>query len=152
MRYVRSRVIWCLLLLPFWGCRQAEPDTVTGKVTIDGEVVEGILVTYAPTDSTVRVACGRTDSKGVYNLLSGVQGKPIVFPGKYKIVLFDEETMGSDTQPSYTIQTDVGANGERFSATPVFEAGRVPPEYTSADTSPKEVEVLPGQNIVNLDF
>ncbi len=151
MRHV-SRLVWVLTLLPLLGCGEAEFDTgkVTGKITIGGKAAAGILVTFSPVDSevpNVQVASGRTADDGTYSLLSGVQGIEGAVPGKYKVVVTDDSDAAGEDYMS-----GEGGQGDIASQEPDTGTGMVPAEYTSVETTPKEVEVVLGKNTFNLDL
>lgn len=148
MRHV-SRLVWVLTLLPLLGCGEAQFDTgkVTGKITIGGKAIANLLVTFSPLDSTAQVASGRTEDDGTYILFSGVQGIEGAVPGKYKIVINDDSVAAGDSYMS-----GEGGQGDIASQEPDDGTGKVPAEYTSVDTTPKEVEVVAGENTFNLDL
>jgi hypothetical protein len=138
-----------LTLLPLLGCGEAEFDTgkVTGKITLGGKAAAGILVTFSPLDATAQVASGRTEDDGTYILFSGVQGIEGAVPGKYKIVINDDSVAAGESYMS-----GEGGQGDIASSEPDTDTGKVPAEYTSVETTPKEVEVVAGENTFNLDL
>ncbi|MFP6673721.1 MAG: hypothetical protein VB878_01465 [Pirellulaceae bacterium] len=148
MRHV-SRLVWVLTLLPLLGCGDAQLDTgkVSGKVTIGGKAIANLLVTFSPLDSTAQVASGRTEDDGTYVLYSGVQGIEGAVPGKYKIVINDGSAAAGEDYMSGD-----GGRGDVSSSEPDTDTGKVPAEYTSVETTPKEVEVVLGENTFNLDL
>lgn len=81
------------ILVGLVGCGGTEqskklPTTapVTGKVTLDGQPVEGIVVTFVPTGETKGIECvGRTDASGKY-VPKQIRGNEGIPPGTYKVV------------------------------------------------------------------
>ena len=67
-------LVLSFFVLPYLcGCGPANPlDTiaVTGTVTVDGQPMEGISVTFLPADGGAYGAFGSTDSKGKFKLSS----------------------------------------------------------------------------------
>lgn len=82
------------VLVGLWGCNGADeavtlPPTVpvSGTVKLDGELIEGAVVTFIPTGGTKGIECvGRTDESGTYSpqQIRGAEGVP---PGTYKVVI-----------------------------------------------------------------
>ena len=70
------------------GCSpQAQPPVaVTGKVTLKGKAVSGVMVQFVPTETTGTMASGRTDASGSYTLFAAAGGEG-VRPGQYKVVI-----------------------------------------------------------------
>jgi hypothetical protein len=123
------------------GCGASGPTTypVSGKVTIDGEPAKEVRVDFYPVDSTNQMASGQVSENGTYTLFTGQIGKEGAMAGKYKVVLAplttDTSYMDSGTDP--TTQPQEGA---------------VPEEYTKESTTPKEVEVKPGPNSIDIEI
>jgi hypothetical protein len=135
-------VVWIgvgMLLLA--GCGPGGPKTypVTGKVTIQGQATADVAITFQPVDPAGPVASGRSGADGSYTLYTGVEGKPGAPVGKYKVVLSGG---GAQQDPSAMYS---GAKGP-----PKAAEGPVPKEYTSAATTPKEVEVKPQPNTIDI--
>lgn len=152
MRHVRV-LVWSIVLVGLVGCSEEilTTGTVTGTVTIGGKAAENIAIEFVPTDSTVQVASGRTDAEGLYTLFSGVQGTPGAVPGKYKIVLTDGNE-GDDEGYMGGGESEAGGANDGTSREPSSGAGRVPKEYTMMDTTPKEVNVVLGDNTFDIEL
>jgi hypothetical protein len=112
---------------------------VTGKVTIDGQPAKDVRVDFFPVDSANQMASGQVSEDGTYTLYTGQIGKDGAMAGKYKVVLApmtqDDSYMESGEEP---------ATGP--------DEGSVPSEYTSESTTPKEVEVKPGSNKIDIEI
>jgi hypothetical protein len=96
------RSLLCLaVLIACLGCgdnideRAKLPPTspVSGHITLDGQPVEGVVVTFIPTGDTKGIECvGRTDESGIYTPTQ-IRGSKGVPPGNYKVV-FSRLTRG----------------------------------------------------------
>lgn len=83
MHNIDSRLLWCLLPLigmTFMGCGNGDRPplgNVSGTVTMDGEPLVGVIVTFKPTNG--RPAVGVTDATGKYQLeySRGVKGTKV---------------------------------------------------------------------------
>jgi hypothetical protein len=133
------------------GCGPGGPATheVTGKVTIGGEPAKDLNITFSPVSPDGEMASGSVGADGTYTLFTGAQGTPGAVAGKYKVVLTEAQAdMGTaeDAMPDYM------ETGTDPTAAPEAEAGGIPSEYTSAETSPKEVEVKPGPNTIDIEI
>ncbi|MCA9193467.1 MAG: carboxypeptidase regulatory-like domain-containing protein [Planctomycetales bacterium] len=74
-------------LSAFAGCGDPGIGTVPvkGKVLVDGNPLEGVVVVFNPSEgSSGRAASGRTDAQGIYALTTVVNGDGAL-PGDYKI-------------------------------------------------------------------
>jgi hypothetical protein len=123
------------------GCGPAGPAThaVTGTVTIDGQPANDVRVDFYPVDPANEMASGTVEAGGKYTLHSGRMGQPGAMAGRYKVVLTP-----TTTDTSYM---DGPAGGP-----PQEDAGTVPQEYRSVDTTPKEVEVQAGSNTIDIQI
>lgn len=82
---------------------------VTGKVTLDGEPVAGISVTFFPADGTPgNGASGTTDAQGQFSLKTPDQkeGAPT---GKYRVLFTLLQTPDGKPIPADEMAADVGA-------------------------------------------
>ena len=77
------------LVLITTGCGPAGLPVVhvTGKVTLEGEPVEGASVTFNPMDSAGRLASGSTDTKGEFLVITQGATKNGCLPGSYCITV-----------------------------------------------------------------
>lgn len=81
-------VFIALLTVFVSGCKKsAGTYPVTGKITVDGQVVEGISVVFSPVGEG-EPGSGATDATGVYSLKTSI-GEPGtgVKPGDYKVTV-----------------------------------------------------------------
>jgi hypothetical protein len=112
---------------------------VKGKVTVSGKPLTNCMIKLAtlnPTKDTELGYFGKLNEKGEFNL-SAPSGDPGAAVGKYKITFSipPEEAMKA-------MMGGAGAKGKKN-----YDAsGGFPPEYSSAQTSKKEVEIKPEPN------
>lgn len=132
-RMVRLLVV-CAAALTIAGCRE-EPTTVKGLVTLDGKPLtmrEGMrgTVVFQPTVASGATLSGLIDASGHYQLASG--GSAAVRPSVYWATVSATELVPpTDDRPS---------TGKLVT----------PAKYASATESGFRIEVLPGENEVNL--
>ncbi|MFM1801608.1 MAG: hypothetical protein RJA81_960 [Planctomycetota bacterium] len=89
-----SMVIICLSLAMtlLVGCRSSEPvnaipklKPVTGKVSLNGKPLEGVIVTFLPKEEGGSMTVGETDENGQYKL--SYVGMPGCASGPYQVML-----------------------------------------------------------------
>ena len=85
------------------GCKEPKIKglvPVRGTITFNGEPLEGATVGFTPKEFNTgdRLATGKTDSKGVFELRT--IGEPGILPGEYVVVLIKNKTIpGNPTPP-----------------------------------------------------
>lgn len=130
---------WCFLLVglalgvpAIAGCTAKEHARVTGVVRINGEPVEGAVVTFAPKEGG-RPAFAKTAADGSYELeyTAGVKGAKIGVNNVY-LTTYKAPTRDDDNKV-----VDPG-KPERF-----------PPEYNESPSVTAEVK--PGENQLDFD-
>lgn len=83
-----------LLVVALAGCGKIRPLPVSGIVKLDGQPVQGAVVTFHPEQGSGRVASGTTDSEGRFALTTLESGDG-AFPGDYKVtVQYSEGVVG----------------------------------------------------------
>lgn len=89
-----SMVVSCLSLVMTLqiGCRSSEPvnaipklKPVTGKVSLNGKPLEGVIVTFLPKEEGGSMTVGETDENGQYKL--SYVGMPGCASGPYQVML-----------------------------------------------------------------
>jgi hypothetical protein len=97
-RVCTSRLWWLsLAALVSAGCGSDNPDLVpvTGSVTMEGQAVAEVIVTFTPTGETLgNGSLGGTDTSGHFTL-TDVRGSEGAYVGEYKVSLYP--TPSSDT-------------------------------------------------------
>ena len=134
-------VVLSISLTGCGGKKTQGPATVPvkGTLKIGGAPAPDVQVTLSPIDSGLQAASGNTGPNGEFALTTGQTGTPGAMTGKYKVVL--RSLAGEDD--GYMNQTE--DNSEQSAdggvADPTAAAGKIPQEYQSQKTSPKEVEI-----------
>jgi hypothetical protein len=112
------------------GCGDANLGRVRGTVTLDGQPLEGAMVTFAPVEGG-RPAAGRTDARGRYQLVySRDAGGAMIGEHLVTITTYDERP---------------GENGEDQ-----IIAERVPARYNAKSELKRTVEA--GSNEINFEL
>jgi len=151
-----------LIGLSFIGCHSGlRTEYVEGIVTLDGDPVEGALVTFIPASGeTARAAAGTTDARGRYTLTTVEGGKPGrgTTEGDYKVTVAKrapdttqekreaaEPALPQDRPP--TIEEMAAADRARRSAglPPPF-LYLTPKQYNNPETSGLTATVVRGKN------
>mgnify|MGYP000914054542 CR=1 FL=1 len=99
MKRTMTAALFIIMSLVLGGCGESLPGlaTVAGKVTVDGQPVDGATMTFMPDASNRDLTQGSatTDNQGAYRVKSGERDG--LAPGKYKVVIFKRvsESKGS---------------------------------------------------------
>jgi hypothetical protein len=116
------------ILLVASGCGE-KLGTVTGKVTVDGEPVSDLEVTFIPVDAEMGTdAIGFTNEQGEYKLIygRGNVGAPI---GDYRVTIAGAELDGDSGEPY-----------------------RLPPKYSDRRQTELTATVEGGENTINFEL
>ncbi len=129
------------------GCGGGGPETqyVEGKVTLDGTPVQGVVVSFSPTDANGVPAVGTTDAAGVYKL-NAVGGGEIgggTAPGPYNVSFKKTTVVGAGPSEHQEGAEETGSGG--LSAPPEVKS-EIPAAYGDPKTSGVSVTVKPGEN------
>jgi len=114
------------------GCGPANPEgtvPVSGKVTVDGEPMEGITISFVPTADDGMSAYGLTLADGSYKLTTG--GAPFgtgAMPGSY-VATFSKVTSG----PGMSME-EYEAGGMRQAAGPPQAIHLIPQKFSDTKT------------------
>lgn len=140
------------LALGMVGCGEGGPaiHPTTGKLTIGGQVPPGVQVSLFPVSGNGPIASGMVDAAtGQFSLTTaGRVGKAAgkgAAAGKYKVVL-SAASGGAPSPEEIMKQYSNTGNGKA----PAAPKASFPKEFGSASTSPKEVEIKPGPNTLDL--
>lgn len=117
---------------------------VTGKVTHNGEPIEGAMVTFLP-QGDHRAASGRTNASGIYKLTT-LEPEDGAMPGPYRVSISKTEvsaSRGSDDEPPPSINPEWP---------PLTATELVPVKYKHADSSGLTAEVSQGKNEINFEL
>ena len=128
------------------GCGPGGPSVypVAGTVTIEGHPAAAVQVVLTPVAGNQQVAAGVTDASGRYQLTWGSTARSGAEAGRYKVML---NQLSTETEEELTARYS-GGGGKA----PEKPKASIPKEYSSADTSPKEVEVTAGTNTIDIDI
>lgn len=135
-------------LVGLWGCTGFDgtptlPSTVpvSGTVKLDGELIEGAVVTFIPTGDTTGIECiGRTDESGTYTpkQIRGGDGVP---PGTYKVVINRFMRNGKPV-----IEDDPGAGGAGIMV------DSLPPKYSNPSSTTLTAKVTEDGNMIDFEL
>lgn len=135
------------------GCGSGGPAVhpASGKLTIGGQVPAGVQVSLFPVSGSGPIASGNVDPvTGQFKLTTaGSVGKPAgqgAVAGKYKVVLSAGGGGGAPSPEEVMKQYSNTGNGK----SPPPPKASFPKEFGSASTSPKEVEIKPGPNTLDI--
>ena len=139
------RARWALVVSLFSlaglvGCGSGpEVDTVpvTGKVTLDGEPVEGATVDFVPDIPKGRSAVGRTDRHGAYTLMTVEPGDGAL-PGSYRIRV--RKTSDSTAPITHANQEEASGRASNMSRRSEV-THELPAKYANKDESGLKAEV-----------
>lgn len=147
-------LIFVLLLVS--GCKRGNhfgAVPVSGMVTLDGEPIEGVSITFSPLSDPAMTAVGMSDVTGKFVLTTGSSkfGTGAV-PGDYNVIL-------SKTEPVHKMvsvdELNAGNTGTPRSMEEAFKVIRhIPQKYESPQTSgiePVKIEKRK-KNVLNFDL
>jgi len=152
MKKLACLLLFCCATLVLHGCGPANPYgtvVVTGKVTVDGEPMEGVSISFSPTTSEGMTAYGMTVADGSYQLTTG--GAPFgtgAVPGTYT-VSFSKVTPGGEGMS----MAEFEAGGSRPMTGPPPPVYHIPEKFSDPKTAgfdPVEVKKKASEN--NFEF
>jgi hypothetical protein len=141
----------CFSILILSGCGSGSPfpvEAVEGIVTLDGQPVEGAILTFVPVPSTEgKAAYARTDETGAYKLTAFNGGKfgAGTMPGRYIVSILKEVPVREPTAKEL-------AEAEKGIEINIPLYSIVPTRYNDATTSGLTAEIVKGKNIVHFDL
>ncbi len=146
MRWIASALLVSFSL----GCESGGPAKypVTGKVSLDGQPLAGVSVTFSPSDRKSPTSGGKTDAQGVYTL-STTQGDKGAVVGKHLVTL----SGGASTteQKPEDRYKPASTKPEPKGGSPIPETPKspIPEKYSTAGI---EKEVAAKTNTINLEL
>jgi hypothetical protein len=144
-------VIICFSFLILSGCGSGSPfpvEAVEGIVTLDGQPVEGAVITFVPVDvAEGKAAYARTDETGIYKLTAFNGGKSGAgtMTGRYIVSILKEVPVREPT-------TKELADAEKGIEINIPLRSVIPIRYNDAQTSGLTAEIVKGKNIVRFDL
>ncbi|MDR1140152.1 MAG: hypothetical protein LBL62_00570 [Planctomycetaceae bacterium] len=134
------------------GCRSGVSfpvEAVEGIVTLDGQPVEGAVLTFVPVHSTEgKAAYARTDETGIYKLtaFNGGKSRAGTMTGHYIVSILKEVPVREPTAKELSDQAEKGIE----ISIPLRSV--IPERYNDAATSGLTAEIVKGKNIVHFDL
>ena len=161
--FAKTSVIACLLvgLVCFAGCGSDDGHRkVTGKVTMNGEPVDGASLMFYAQDSTGEGGGGKTDASGNYSITAPSAVKGGLFPGEYKVTIAKySEVVDEDQQAFESGEITYDELQERKAAKGPYgkvETGELltPAQYSNTNATPLTVTVTDDskQNVFDFDL
>lgn len=129
-RFAARVVASSLLVSMATGCSE-RTGMVSGIVTLEGKPLPVGLVLFHPNERGIAPASGRIDTEGHYSL-TRAKGKQGAVVGKYHV----------------TVQTVSSNDADAIAAARKYV---IPAVYDDPATTPLVVEVLPGENTIDLN-
>ncbi len=107
----------------------------SGRVMLDGTLLEGALVTFVPQSAGGIAASATTDAKGRYNLHTPGASRPGVVPGLYAVTIMKIETRQLTTEEQAMAMVKMTSKGLSMPP-PTTESTQVlPARYRSPEES-----------------
>ena len=107
----------------------------SGRVMLDGKVLEGALVTFVPQSAGGIAASATTDAKGRYNLHTPGASRPGVVPGSYAVTIMKIETRQLTTEEQAMSMVKMTSKGLSMPP-PITESTQVlPQQYRNPEES-----------------
>ncbi|MBQ9126869.1 MAG: hypothetical protein IJY15_03820 [Thermoguttaceae bacterium] len=150
-------VALCSLALAAVGCGPRNTFgvvDVTGKITVDGAPVEGIVVTMSPVNpiqadgTSQRAASGLTQADGTFRVVTPGAKMAGVTPGEYALTFQKEIWVDADGN-------EVDPNAEYDPSQPapkMFPKDLLPAEYKDASKSEFKVNVVDAKTPIEFDI
>jgi hypothetical protein len=136
MRFCFSLML-CFVCLPFFGCGGPKYVPVTGTLTVDGEFVDGVTLSFFP-ESGGTNASASTSPMGAFSVRTADQEGCI--PGKYTVTVI--KLVQQNTKPA------APSAGPPLNVPPPVNI--LPEKYAAKDTSGLSVAVEPGMKPLEL--
>ena len=124
------------------GCGGGDEKTpVSGVVKLDGQPVEGAMVTFVPAGAGKgQIASGMTDKEGVFRLTTTTPGDG-AFPGDYKVtIVYAEAPEAPPAKGMKEAFTGFEKAQKQKLGPPRY---KIPPKYRSPHQSPRTQKVPP---------
>ncbi|MGY8769029.1 MAG: hypothetical protein ACKVKT_10555 [Rhodospirillales bacterium] len=139
-----STAAFCMLMM---GCGSAEvqnPPTspVTGKVTYNGEAVEGATIKFVPSNAEAKSANNVSAADGTYALSTFESGDGAM-AGKFKVTV----------RKLVNVEEGVQEDGENAGEPNIVSKDMLPIKYRGIGDTPLEFEVTAdGENTFNIEL
>lgn len=149
LRSSTSFLVACFAVSCFLGCGAQGPSLapVSGKVTMDGQPLSGVIVTFTPVDGGVS-SSGLTDQAGVYQLSCPLGSGALV--GKHRVYVRSQPPgsamsgeVPSEDDPTYKPDPYASVAAKSFEE-------KIPARYNTKSELVREVK--PGKNVIDLEL
>jgi hypothetical protein len=107
----------------------------SGRVTLDGKLLEGAIVTFVPKSANAVAASATTDAMGRYNLLTPGASRPGIAPGDYAVTLIKMETRQLVTAEQAVAAAKMTSAGLSMPPPTTESIQILPPKYRDPDES-----------------
>jgi hypothetical protein len=144
---LRFSLVTIIILTGCNGKYYISTEPVEGYVTLDGQSLDGVVVTFLPINATGEMGFASTDSQGKFRI-STLVGKPDsgTTVAEYKVA-FNKEIEDVSKR-----KFDKDQNGKDVLLLNLATVQMVPKKYLNPDTSGITVQVKKGKNIFNFDL
>lgn len=171
MKRVFALMLAATMLVGCGGPSNPPTEPVSGTVTLDGEPVEGAVITFVPDDSANQAAVARSQEDGSYELTTFASGDGAM-AGTYKVQVMkmtlpegghnpygEGESQTSDEIEEMSQEDELAAMEAAYSATDAKGSGKeekaknlLPEKYAKAASSGLSYTVEPGGGTFNIEM
>ncbi len=146
MRWIASTLLVSFVL----GCGASGQAKypVTGKVSLDGQPLAGVSVTFSPSDRKLPTSGGKTDAQGVYTL-STTQGDKGAVVGKHMVILSGGASATAQKPEDQYKTASTTSGGGGGSPAPETPKSPIPEKYSNSGV---EKEVTAKSNTIDFDL
>jgi len=165
--WLRWAILCALGSVALAGCGGVNHVPVAGTVTLDGQPLDGAVITFAPDaakGNTAPISCSGPVTEGRYELrttgTTRADSGSGVPPGWYKVTVSPQPKSGL-SQPAAPIENKgitsrrrqlMAAQRQRSSMPPLPPSTPIPSSYLSVEKTPLEVEVKDNPEPSAYDF
>lgn len=136
-----------LTLLSLSGCgtdKGIDVEPVTGRVTYNGEPLEGALIMFKPTSENARVASGYTRDDGSFELATSGATSSGAMPGDYDVLISKVVELDAEGKPvEYSAQDYNPAAGPQQRTA---RKSMIPAKYNDSASPLLSATVTEGEN------
>ena len=143
-------ILFVALAVAGCGPKGLPTNYVEGIVTLDGQPLEGALVTFRPETPDGKVAVGQTDATGKYTLTTdGGLPQKGALEGEYKVTVTKIET----TEVPRPTSLAIAANNPDYPVEmDTIQTLITPKNYSEVVTTPLTATVTKGKNDIPLEM
>jgi len=123
---------------------------VKGKLTVGGQPAADVSVNLYPNDKSLPIASGTTKPDGTFQVFNS-DGREGAMAGKYKVVLKQNQSKEA-AKAAYASASSGGGGAAGGPTQGPTAATNLPEAYLKQETTPKEVDIVAGDNDLKLDL